>query len=293
MTQAGTTGALIGWLVSYPKSGNTWMRMMLRSLRQGGGPVDINESGDAHILNRAEFEEHFGVESSDLTQAEIDAVRPELHSAIARASTETLILRKVHDRCWRTAAGKPVFPPEVSRGAVYIVRDPRDVAVSYAYHCHVDFEESVRRMGDSAESMARSVRRATIQLSQPLGSWSEHVTSWLDGDEIPVLLVRYEDMHADAAGELARVAKFLGLPEADDAEACAKAAAAARFSNLRGQEEKAGFREKPVNALRFFRQGRAGEGREVLPPHLLGKIEADHGAVMERLGYRPSKAGVS
>ncbi len=281
-----TNGALFGWLVSYPKSGNTWLRMMLRSLRQGGEPIDINEAGDAHILSRAEFEEHFGVESSDLTQAEIDAVRPELHRAIARASKESLILRKVHDRCWLTASGDPVFAPEISRGAVYIVRDPRDVAVSFAHHCHLDFEKSVQCIGDSTETFAGSVKRMNSQLVQPLGSWSEHVTSWLDRARMPVLLLRYEDMLKDPAHELARVAGFLGLPEADDVEACAKAAAAADFSRLRQQEDEMGFREKPAKAIRFFRQGRAGEGKEVLPPHLLQTIEADHGAVMERLGYR-------
>jgi len=290
MSQAGTdprSGALIGWLASYPKSGNTWLRIMLHSMRKGGTPIDINESPDANILNRAEFEEHFGIESSDLTLAEIDETRPALHRALARASKESLILRKVHDRCWRTSSGEPVFPPEVSRGAVYIVRDPRDVAVSLSHHMQVSLEESVRIMGDSATTMARSLRKLYAQLDQPLGSWSQHVTSWLDEANMPLLLVRYEEMLADSASELSRVADFLGLQEGKGAEATRKAAAAAEFSNLRRQEDEMGFREKPPMAARFFRQGRAGEGKEVLPAHLLRKIETDHGEVMGRLGYQP------
>ena len=274
-------GGQFGWLVSYPKSGNTWMRIMLQSLRNGGAPVDIKESIDSHILNREEFEEHFGVESSDLAAPEIDAVRPELHRAIARASKDPLILRKVHDRCWLTASGERVFPPEVSRGAVYIVRDPRDVAVSFAHFFGLDLEAAVDSMADSTKTYASSSSRLTLQLSQQVGSWSEHVASWLDDAAMPLLLIRYEDMLADSARELEKVARFLGIP----AEACAQAAAAAGFSTLREQEDKRGFREKVPSAARFFRQGRSGEGKEKLPIHLLERIENVHGAVMIRLGY--------
>jgi aryl sulfotransferase len=274
-------GGQFGWLVSYPKSGNTWMRMMLQSLRDGGAPVDINKRIDSHILNREEFEEHFGVESSDLTEAEIDSVRPKLHRAIARASKDALILRKVHDRCWRTASGERVFPPEVSRGAVYIVRDPRDVAVSFAHSYGLDLEEAVCYMGDSTKTLAKSSSRLAFQLPQPAGSWSQHVAGWLDDAAMPLLMIRYEDMLANSALELTKVAMFLGLPVGD----CAHAAAASGFSTLREQEDKRGFRERVPAAARFFRQGRSGEGKERLPFHLLERIETDHGAVMGRLGY--------
>jgi hypothetical protein len=278
---APTQGGQFGWLVSYPKSGNTWMRIMLQSLRNGGAPVDINESIDAHILSRQEFEEYFGVESSDLTVAEINAVRPELHRAIARASKDPLILRKVHDRCWLTASGERVFPPEVSRGAVYIVRDPRDVAVSFAHFFGLDLEEAVDSMEDSTRAFTSSSSRLTLQLPQPVGSWSKHVASWLDDAAMPLLLIRYEDMLADSALELEKVARFLGIP----AEACAQAAAASGFSTLREQEDMRGFRERVPSAARFFRQGRSGEGKEKLPIHLLERIETVHGAVMNRFGY--------
>jgi hypothetical protein len=95
-------------------------------------------------------------------------------------------------------------------------------------------------------------------------------------------------MLADSAFELSRVADFLGLHEGEGAEASRKAANAAEFSNLRQQENERGFREKPPVTARFFREGRAGEGKEVLPFHLLKKIGDDHGEVMERLGYQPS-----
>jgi aryl sulfotransferase len=273
------------WLASYPRSGNTWLRIMLNSLRNGGEAVDINHSLDASTLSRTDFEQHFGVESSDLTQDEIDAVRPELHRVIARESKDELIFRKVHDTYWSTALGEPVFSPGVSRGAIYIVRDPRDVAVSAAHHFNVELDESIRLLGDGARALLRKPTRLNSYLWQPLGTWSEHVASWLDDADMPVLLVRYEDMLADCVGELARVVDFLGLSGEVSPATVARIAEQHSFTALRKQEEERGFREKPPGAERFFRQGRSGEGREVLTLVQLDRIEADHGNIMRRLGY--------
>jgi len=272
------------WMVSYPKSGNTWMRMMLHALHHG--KLRINANHDVHIFNRNEFEHHMGFESSDLTQEEIDLARPEAYRAMARNLPDCLLLRKVHDRYWKNAAGEPVFPADVSKGAIYIVRDPRDVAVSYAHHSASDIEAIIDGLADPNETIDQSTTALVSKFSQPLGHWSEHVTSWLDQTEIPVLLVRYEDMLQDATRELMRVAEFLDLPKAGDEEACARAAAASSFENLRAQEEKKDFVERATLATRFFRSGRSGEGLEVLPAPLLEKVERDHGKVMRRLGYR-------
>jgi aryl sulfotransferase len=286
MSKNSSVETRFGWLASYPKSGNTWMRMMLYSLRRE--KLDINSVHDASILTRNDFEQYFGFKSSVLTQEEIDAVRPDLHRALASAWMEPLLLRKVHDCYWKNAAGEAVFPADVSRGVVYIARDPRDVAVSYSHHNVSDVAKTVHNLCESGFTIAKSIKAMKFQFSQPLGSWSEHVTSWLDQTEIPVLLVRYEDMLEDSCRELVRVAEFLGLPQASNAEACAQAALASSFENLRAQEEEKGFREKPTKAKRFFRSGRAGEGLEVLSPDLLDRIESANGAVMQRLGYQLS-----
>jgi|GEM_PF-2595536 len=102
-----------------------------------------------------------------------------------------------------------MFPPGVSRGAVYIVRDPRDVAVSYAHFMGAGMDETIRRMGDTATALPN--RFNLLQFPQPLGTWSEHVVSWLDDSGMPVHLVRYEDLLAEPATELAKVAVFLGV----------------------------------------------------------------------------------
>jgi len=235
----------------------------------------------APMAGHAEFDELLGVESSELSEAEIRDARPSLHKAIAESFAGPLILRKVHDLAWRTSRGERAFPPDISLGAVYMVRDPRDVAVSLSAFLGVSIGEVIAFMANPCAAMAARNDGMKYQFEQPLGTWSRHGASWLDEAGMPVHLLRYEDMLAAPAERLARVAQFLGLPS-ERAEA---AAGATRFEILRAQEEAHGFDERPRTAERFFRQGRAGSWRDALSPAQRGRIERDHGEAMERFDY--------
>lgn len=276
----------LGWLASYPKSGNTWLRFLLESLLDGGAPVDINDHRmRSGVARAADLEELFGIEASELTEAEVTAAIPDFHRAVAADADRPLIFRKTHDRYWRTAAGEPAFPGDVSRGAVYIVRDPRDIAVSYAHHRGRSIDDVIAFMADESFMLAEWGRpHCRPQLPQPLGSWSGHVASWLEQTGMPVLLLRYEDMHADPLKALAAAARHLGLEPPP--HAVAAAVDAARFDRLSAQEIAKGFNERPAQASApFFRSGRPGGWRTRLTPFQADRIVADHGAVMARMGY--------
>jgi len=274
-----------GWLVSYPKSGNTWLRVMLSSVLSRGAPIDINSTAlKGDIATFAELDEFLCIEASELTRDEIAASRPALHASLAANLREDLILRKVHDRFWHTPSGEAVFVPALSRGAVYLIRDPRDVALSYAHHRGLDVDRLIDLMADASMILSDVTIRGREQLPQPLGSWSGHALSWLDQREIPVLMIRYEDMLADPLTYLGRAAAHLGL--ATTPAALAAAIEAASFDRLRTQEQTHGFRERQKEATsHFFREGRAGTWRDRLSPAQIDRIVTGHAAVMRRFGY--------
>jgi aryl sulfotransferase len=272
------------WLASYPKSGNTWMRLALACIRSGK-PVDFSTSQDfgLAIAGRHRFDLTLGIESSDLSSSEIERLRPRFHEALAETSGEPLFA-KVHD-CWRlTAAGEPLFPPATTIGTIYMVRDPRDVAISFADHLGIGIDEAIEAMGDSETTLARQDKVLLGQLPQRLGTWSEHVERWLaaTGGNAPHL-VRYEDMRADPVGELRRVVDYLGWEVTD--EAITRAVDETRFERLRGAEEEQGFLERSPSSHRFFRKGQAGAWRAELAPRQAERIEATHGVAMRRLNY--------
>ncbi len=296
------------WLASYPKSGNTWMRMMIGALAvPEGGEVDINNLSppDGIATARVTFDYHTLIDSSLLTYDEIDRLRPAVHAAGAAGLRdednkaepgESARARfvKTHDAYTLLVDGAPMLGGRRGAdGAVLVVRDPRDVAPSFAHHNNLSLDEAIARMCDAADAMCDRPDRCAIQLRQQLLGWSGFAESWLSQTDLPILVVRYEDMQTDPAAALGRVMDFAGDPRAD--EALARAAALTDFAQLQRLEAETGFREAPPRAKGgFFRRGEAGAWREELTPDEASRIEAAHGAMMGRLGYdvagRPSAA---
>jgi aryl sulfotransferase len=272
----------IWWLASYPKSGNTWLRAMLATLISRR-PVDINAMGFLGPIcsNRFLLDDTLGIDSADLSpEQEID-LRPRAYEIWA-AEAERPLYCKVHDAYHPTPAGESLFPASATRGAVYVVRDPRAVAVSFAYHMGRPVEAAIARMLDPGASFSDSTRRLTGQLHQPLLRWSDHVESWLAAP-FPLYLLRYEDMWTDPISAFTSVAAFLDLP--CDPATIAAGVEATTFSRLQAQEHEAGFFEKPRGAGAFFREGSIDGWRRVLTAEQAGRIVAAHGIVMRRLGY--------
>ena len=272
------------WLASYPKSGNTWIRLALKSLLARGENValdDIARFGTA-VTGRRLFDDMLEVESGHLTDAEVELLRPVLHDALfASGAQEQLI--KVHDAWFRTAAGRALFDAHHSRAAIYVLRDPRDVAVSWARFSARPIDWAIGFLADPAAVLAPDRRGLSGNVRQFLGRWSAHVTSWIDDSALAPLVVRYEDMHADPAGTLARIATHLGWAASDTT--IGGAVAATRFDRLAEQERQHGFAEIPDSASRFFVSGRAGGWRDILSAEQAATIERDHAAVMRRFGY--------
>jgi aryl sulfotransferase len=274
------------WLASYPKSGNTWVRLFLAAYTHPEREeVDINDVDvSLHAGNRDLFDRVIGLEASDLTPAEIERFRPDVYRQLAMEAEEPLFI-KVHDRWRRTPDGGSLFPPETTAATIYIARDPRAVAPSYANHYGISIDEAIAQMATPDSAIAKPLDSLRSQLPQPMGSWGQHVASWLDQTELPVHLARYEDLHAEPEAQFAEILRRSGLPVA--ADRLAVALAQTRFERLQAQEAAAGFKERLSAAPRFFRQGRPDRWREELTTAQVARIETDHGPVMARLGYLP------
>lgn len=272
------------WLSSYPRSGNTWARLALKSLSEDGAPVGINRLDDfgGVMTKRGMFDTLLDVDSADLTRDEIANLRPVVHDLFF-AFHPAPRLTKVHDRWFRNPAGRPVFDAAHTSGAIYLIRDPRDVAVSWARFSATSIDVSIAYLADREARLADSRAQLYEHIPQWLGSWSEHAASWIDDSGLMPLVVRYEDMIADHHSALARMAAYLGWT-VDDA-AIARAAAATAFDELSEEERRHGFAELPDSAQRFFVAGRAGGWRDVLSAAQSAAIERDHAAVMRRFGY--------
>ena len=258
------------------------MRAVLTNyLRGGEGPGSINALiGSSIASSRERFDELVGIPSSDMTGAELLRHRPRFHELLAAELPRPTFV-KVHEACLRTAGG-PLFPRAATAGAVYLVRNPLDVAVSLAHHLQWPFDRTVAVLNRPAAALTGPSRGIGAQLPQPLGPWSGHAASWLESG-LPLHVARYEDMLAHPRAAFAAIVRFAGLD--DDAARLARSVDHARFDRLRAQEQACGFRERQPTAPSFFRAGRAGSWRDVLSPPLVRALVDAHASVMDRFGY--------
>jgi hypothetical protein len=285
------------WLASYPKSGNTWFRIMVANLSaEDGKPVDINNRPyrGPPASERAPFERLALIDPGLLTDDEIDSLRPRVYEALAAGASEvdgaspagsTVRFNLVHDAYRMTANGEPLLAGRRGAdGAILIVRDPRDMVASLANHTRTSLDAAISQLNNRHGGSHVQSRRMHRLLYQRHGDWSGHARSWLEQDDLPVCLVRYEDMKADTVGVFTRALRFAGEP-ADD-ETIRRAVAFADFAELRRQEQANGFGERPVTpGGPFFRRGEVGGWRDELSAEQVTRIEAAHAPMMRRLGY--------
>ncbi len=271
------------WLASYPKSGNTWFRAFLSNLRQNSDtPASINALDGATANSRDLFDNVAGIESSDLTPLETERLLPDVFERIAARSEETLFF-KIHDAYTHTCDGRPLIPDRATQGAIYFLRNPLDIATSFAHHSGRDIDSTIDRMANEKEAFADDPDSLHLQLRQSLLSWSSHVLSWMEGPGFPVHLMRYEDMAQTPLKTFAAAARFAGLP--DDPAHIKKALQFSAFEELQRQEQTHGFTGKASRAPSFFRKGQVGSWRTSLSEAQVNRILSDHGKVMNRFAY--------
>jgi len=272
------------WLASYPKSGNTWFRMILANLAAGPDrAVTINEAAthSEFAASRGIFEAATLLESTLLFDDDIDALRPSIFQDMARDAARPVWV-KVHDAFTHLPDGRPMLGTS-ARAAIYLIRDPRDVAVSLAHFNGSSIDQAITRLNATGSSLSVDRFGAPSQLRQRLLDWSGHANSWLDQTLVPVLTIRYEDLKTEAVAGIARALAFVGQDAA--LANVERAVTNAAFERLQHQEAEAGFVERGLGVAPFFRAGRAGAWREILSAEQRARIESAHAPMMDRLGY--------
>lgn len=242
------------FLTSYPRSGNTWMRFLVGNLIHETEPV---------------------------TFLKLERLLPDMyiHSDRDMRSMPRPRVIKSHE----------CFDPRYKR-VVYIVRDPRDVAVSN-YHWEL-------KKGSFPDGfpMQEFVRRWMASEYWPrLGCWGDHVASWLSTrrNHPDFLLIRYEDLMARPQPELAKIARLLRIDPTP--ERLARAVELSSADRMRKLESTQGGKWLQTKYTRqdapFVRKASSGGWKAVLPKESVALIESTWQAQMSELGYELSSVG--
>jgi len=237
-------------IVSYPRSGNTWTRFLVGNLIYQDKPI---------------------------TFANIERKVPDIYQ-----NSDDELQRLARPRVLKS---HEYFDPRYKK-VIYVVRDPRDVAVSY-YHYHLKIG-----LIEDEYPMDRYVSRFVIGELDPFGSWGGNVGSWLgarQGTE-GFLLLRYEDMLEEPVRELSRITTRLAMHATRERLERAVELSSAR--NMRRLEIEQAGSWQPLHKSRkdkpFVRSAQAGGWKVELPASAVREIETAWQSQMELLGYLPS-----
>jgi hypothetical protein len=270
------------WLASYMKSGNTWFRAFITALLNEG-ELDINEMKTDGIFSSRQIFDHLtDVDSAELYDEEATNMMSGVYCDLSRSYTRDRLFIKIHDAYTFNSNNAPVVPEAPTICALYFIRNPLDIAASFASHNGTSIDKTIALMNNSTAKSAGTAN----QLPQLALSWSRHVRSWTDGLPFPVMVLRYEDMLIDTVATFTRAVNFMGMAFKPDQ--IKTALEACRFEKLQQKEQEKGFSEKNIPNQQFFRKGQAGGWKNELTTAQAQLIIDNHKTVMEKYGYPTS-----
>ncbi len=239
------------FLVSYPRSGNTWTRFLLANL--------------LHPHEAVSF-------------ANIERLIPDCEAQSSR------YLKKLPSP--RLIKSHEYFDHRYPR-VIYIVRDPRDVAFSYynfqrKYRQIADDYPLSRYVSDFVAGRLNSA---------DWGTWGENVGSWLVREtRADFLLLRYEDMTAEPARELLKLSKFFNItPTGEFLATVIERSSAQRLRQLERTQGSEWVTTKDKRAdIPFIGTASSGGWKSRLPAESVAEIDVAWGTLMMRLGYELS-----
>ncbi len=235
------------FVVSYPKSGNTWVRFLIANLMGAGSSVDFSN---------------------------IEKLVPDIYR-----HTNEKLMRYRRPRVLKSHEYLDLRYPRV----IYLVRDPRDVVLSYFHHV-----KKFLRI-ERQQSIDEFVELFIAGRLDGYGSWGQHVGTWrlAKGGEAGFLVIRYEDLQTDPEAELVKIAAHVGI--SSDREMILSCLQLSDFDRMKEMELDHGKRWQPLagtcESMPFIRKGRSGGWREELQPDLARRIESAWGDLMSDLGY--------
>ena len=282
---------MIIWIASYPRSGNTWIRSFLSTYIYGEKNSSVfknikkitNFPNISHFkgifeINKFTQEEQKDKKKKDKKKFEISKYWLVAQKKINLSNEITFL--KTHN-FGGSLEGNEFTNSENTSAVIYLVRDPRSVAVSNAHHNGISYDQSISDLFN--EKIFATNEGNLLEFRS---SWKVNYLSW-KRRSCPRLLIRYEDLISDQYQYFKKILNFINdfkkinideLKIKETIELC-------KLENLSKLEDKVGFEEKLKNEKKFFRKGLVDEWKSQLNKDQIKKIENAFFEEMRELKY--------
>ena len=279
----------ITWIVSYPKSGNTYVRMLLSSFffTNDGRATDFSKIQNIFSMN------HYNIYKTINNFPTYDKLieNPQEICEYWIGAQEILsnkiknnLFVKTHN-CMAEILKKYFTNEIMTKCFIYVVRDPRSVAVSYKHHFDVSYDKAIQQLNNKN---LIGFEIANKKVPELVSSWNIHYNSWKQflskGNGI---LIKYEDLVNNTEETFIKILYFLKnyINFDIDKDKLMNTLSSTTLSSLRKIEDESGFIEKPKITKNFFRKGLVDEWKTILNKSQIEIIEKNFYKEMKELGY--------
>jgi len=290
----------IFWIASYPKSGNTLLRSIISSLFfSDNGVFDFNiikKIDQFEVTERLNFIKNLNEEDyCNLNKIDIISKYWQIiqHHESKKIKKDFGFL-KTHSAL--ISINSNVFTSEtLTKGYIYVIRDPRDVVISWSKHSGLELNESIDFITNDNSCNAWVSKKKLKKENKILcyiSSWKQNVISWTKNNiMVPKLLIKFEDLVYNKENVILDIIYFfkknynIEIRNVDNK--IKNILHSTNFQTMKKLEEKFGFKEA-VNGP-FFRDGSKNQWQNILNDNQIEKLENCFKETMKECGYKFKK----
>ena len=270
------------WVASYPKSGNTWIRSVLSSLfYTDDGNFNFNILKKINTFDRPFYYDEV-IKNKKISLYDLTTL------AKFRIEAQKLYNKKNTLKFFKTHAanikidGYEYTNKETTKCAIYIVRDPRDVVLSYSKFSGLKIDDVVKIIKDEKFTVKNKENQYFTHWSR----WDYHVSSWLIPN-YPKIVIKYEDMIDKPIQTIMQLIMFLknvGVKSNFTDQKILNTLKSTSFTNLNKMETELGF-EESIYGTKFFNIGKKNQWKKSLSTLHTQDIEKSFSQTMKKFGY--------
>ena len=280
---------MIIWLSSYPKSGNTWLRSLLVSYyftKDGDFNFNLLKNID-QFPSYDHFKNYNKIFSNPADTAEFwieEQKKINFDNKIKFFKTHNALC-KINNYSFTDSNN--------TLGAIYIIRDPRNVITSVANHYDIDLDQAFEFMTTEQKAIIQKKENSYVGFVA-LFSWIFHQTSWINNKLFPTLVIRYEDLQNETFLTFKKVINFIdNLNKSKNSfkrDKAKKSIQSCDFERLKKLEIDEGFNESPLSKkdntrINFFKLGKDNDYKKLLTKELIIKMNLKFKDEIKKFNY--------
>ena len=284
--QKKTLNKKIVFISSYPKSGNTWVRILIRAIiNENKGIFKFKDLENVKLFSQFVYFSHFeNIKFQPNGNLDFDFVVNNWMNAQKRINKNSNKARFFKTHSIRGIINGNFFTnEEVCLGFIYIIRDPRDIAISLSKHMGITIDNAIEIILFNNKFVTTA-----FKVNEPVCTWQNHLESWINFENVPRLIIKYEDILEGRKKILNQIINFLknqlNLEIDVKKEVARNILKSTSFSILQKLEKDKGFKEASINS-NFFRKGKSNQWKKILTNSQIRLIEKELYKPMKELKY--------